>query len=146
MEAICQYGGPISDPPVELREQISDKVDGFSLGLEEAKELRLELMEERKTFVHTHTNVFEANGFFFASTELLGLNEIYNGYQSVFFPFHENIWYSPKKKYFKLLNYRPSSWWVRSNEHEGSSDRRSEACGCGKGADIEQGSRCRRRN
>jgi hypothetical protein len=63
MEAISQQEGPISGLPAELQKEVYDNVDEFPLGLEEAKELRLELMEERKAFVDTQTGVFETNQF-----------------------------------------------------------------------------------
>ncbi|TFK63101.1 hypothetical protein BDN72DRAFT_848026 [Pluteus cervinus] len=44
--------------PAELKEQIFDKVDGFPITLEEAKRLRLELMQERSAFVETQDGLF----------------------------------------------------------------------------------------
>jgi hypothetical protein len=49
--------------PGEMMKEILDKVEDFPIGMDEAKELRVELMEERKSFVqrhdeHMHTEVF----------------------------------------------------------------------------------------
>lgn len=41
----------LSNLPPELAEQIVDEVSGIPMSLEEAKEIRLGLMEERKAFV-----------------------------------------------------------------------------------------------
>ena len=40
-----------------------EKVDDFPIGMEEAKELRLKLMEERKRFVVQQSEAFEANEY-----------------------------------------------------------------------------------
>ncbi|TFK72603.1 hypothetical protein BDN72DRAFT_762932 [Pluteus cervinus] len=45
--------------PVELADMVVKQVDGFPISLEEAKELREELMEERKKFVITHQGILE---------------------------------------------------------------------------------------
>lgn len=48
----------------ELRKTICEDVDEFLISLEEAKEARLRLMEERKSYVTTHTSTaFEGNKF-----------------------------------------------------------------------------------
>ena len=52
----------ITGLPVELQDHILDDVD-FPLSLEDAKELRLELMEERKAFVIDHGKAFEGATF-----------------------------------------------------------------------------------
>lgn len=38
----------------DLREQVFREVDEFPIGMEEAKELRLKLMEERKVYIQEH--------------------------------------------------------------------------------------------
>jgi hypothetical protein len=48
----------------ELRKMVFDDVDDFPISLEEAKEVRLVLMEERKAYGATHTSTaFEGNTF-----------------------------------------------------------------------------------
>ncbi|KAJ2912666.1 hypothetical protein MD484_g7746, partial [Candolleomyces efflorescens] len=49
--------------PVEVQDQVFDQVDGFPISLEEAKELRLELMEERKTFVLANEKLLDNRTF-----------------------------------------------------------------------------------
>lgn len=49
----------IGDLPRELQDQVFQKVEEFPFGMREAKELRLELMEERKQFVVDAGDVFE---------------------------------------------------------------------------------------
>ena len=49
----------IGDLPRELQDQVFQKVEEFPFGMQEAKELRLELMEERKQFVVDAGDVFE---------------------------------------------------------------------------------------
>ncbi|KAF8518114.1 hypothetical protein BU17DRAFT_66554 [Hysterangium stoloniferum] len=49
--------------PVELRTQIINGVEDFPISLKEAKELRLELMEERSHFVVDQTAAFEEQQF-----------------------------------------------------------------------------------
>ena len=51
--------------PNEVMDQIVDKVDDFPISLEEAKELRLELMEERKVFVDEVDKDMQFSRFFF---------------------------------------------------------------------------------
>ena len=51
--------------PNEVVDQIVDDVDDFPISLEEAKELRLELMEERKVFVEDVDNEIQSSTFFF---------------------------------------------------------------------------------
>jgi hypothetical protein len=46
--------GVFSKLPNEMIQAVVDNVEEFPIGLDEAKELRLELMEERKGFVHRH--------------------------------------------------------------------------------------------
>ena len=52
----------ITSLPVELQDHILDDVD-FPFSLQDAKELRLELMEERKAFVLDHGEAFEMARF-----------------------------------------------------------------------------------
>ncbi len=48
----------------ELRKKVFDYVDGFPISLEEAKEVRLDLMDERKAYATAHTSTaFEGNSF-----------------------------------------------------------------------------------
>jgi len=49
--------------PVELIKEITDNVAGFPISLDEAKELRVELMEERRGFVQEHDTEFGAATF-----------------------------------------------------------------------------------
>ncbi|RXW15496.1 hypothetical protein EST38_g10359 [Candolleomyces aberdarensis] len=49
--------------PVEVQDQVFEQVQDFPISLEEAKELRLELMEERKTFVLGNTKMLEDRTF-----------------------------------------------------------------------------------
>ncbi|TFK36203.1 hypothetical protein BDQ12DRAFT_725248 [Crucibulum laeve] len=49
--------------PVELQKLVEDAVEEFPISLEEAKKLRLKLMEERKRFVREQGSVFEGNEF-----------------------------------------------------------------------------------
>ena len=49
--------------PVELQRHICDYVEEFPISLDEAKEIRLELMEERKTFVVDQGIAFESLEF-----------------------------------------------------------------------------------
>lgn len=51
--------------PNEVVDQIVNEVDDFPISLEEAKELRLELMEERKVFVDEVDKEIEFSTFFF---------------------------------------------------------------------------------
>ncbi|TFK70985.1 hypothetical protein BDN72DRAFT_491378 [Pluteus cervinus] len=49
--------------PVELQEQILADVEGFPLSMEEAKKLRLQLMDERSIFTEKQDNVFHSGAF-----------------------------------------------------------------------------------
>ena len=51
--------------PNEVVDQIVHDVDDFPISLEEAKELRLELMEERKVFVDEVDRDIQSSTFFF---------------------------------------------------------------------------------
>lgn len=50
--------------PPELRDMIVDKIEDFPITMEAAKEVRLKLMEERKTFVKEHNKQLDRNVFF----------------------------------------------------------------------------------
>lgn len=62
-EHIQRGSGGISDLPVELQDHVFGQVEDFPLSLKEAKELRLELMEERKNFVVRHDEEFKQHQF-----------------------------------------------------------------------------------
>ncbi|TFK26789.1 hypothetical protein FA15DRAFT_615143 [Coprinopsis marcescibilis] len=47
--------------PLELQDQVFGGVDGFPISLEDAMAMRLELMEERKSFISAHTVAFTEN-------------------------------------------------------------------------------------
>jgi hypothetical protein len=49
--------------PAEIQNEIFRHVDDFPIGMEEAKELRLELMEERKAFLKKHDGQFTSEVF-----------------------------------------------------------------------------------
>ncbi|KAK2764408.1 hypothetical protein FQN54_009102 [Arachnomyces sp. PD_36] len=49
--------------PAELQDSVIKAVDDFPIGIEEAKEIRLRLMEERKNFVVHHTKEFGRGHF-----------------------------------------------------------------------------------
>lgn len=50
--------GALPNLPPEL-----DGIDEFLIGLDRAKKLKLELMEERKNFVVRHTEAFQSHSF-----------------------------------------------------------------------------------
>jgi hypothetical protein len=47
----------------ELKEKVFEAVDDFPVGIEEAKRIRLQLMEERSVFVVKHKDAFEQTEF-----------------------------------------------------------------------------------
>jgi hypothetical protein len=49
--------------PVEIVQEVVDKVDEFPIGMDEAKSLRLELMNERKNFVREQDERFHSETF-----------------------------------------------------------------------------------
>ncbi len=51
--------------PKELLDQVVEDVEDFPISLEEAKEIRLELMEERKVYVDKVNEKIQASTFFF---------------------------------------------------------------------------------
>ncbi|KAF5383139.1 hypothetical protein D9615_005036 [Tricholomella constricta] len=56
-------GNAIAELPLELRDHIFGDVDEFPIGLGEAKEVRVQLMEERKKFVVAHGKAFARHEF-----------------------------------------------------------------------------------
>jgi len=58
-----QANGVFSTLPDEMVKEVVDNVDEFPIGLDEAKGLRLELMEEREKFVQRHDLHFESTTF-----------------------------------------------------------------------------------
>jgi len=62
LEDVQRIGG-LAALPAELQAQVFDGVEGFPIALKEAKELRLELMEERTGFVEANEQNFENNYF-----------------------------------------------------------------------------------
>ncbi|KAJ6256006.1 hypothetical protein Dda_9300 [Drechslerella dactyloides] len=57
-------GGRLNKLPREIRDMVIGDVEGFPIDMELAKQLRLELMEERKTFVDSHNAELKMNTFF----------------------------------------------------------------------------------
>ena len=55
--------GSLPTLPAELQNQVFSEIEDFPIGLEEAKELRLELMEERKRYRVFQGKNFGANEF-----------------------------------------------------------------------------------
>lgn len=49
--------------PEELQEEVIRAVDEFPISMDEAKEIRLKLMDERKKYVVSQTDAFEAGEF-----------------------------------------------------------------------------------
>ena len=62
-EEMMRDGKALGKLSAELRKNICEDVDDFPISLEEAKEARLRLMEERKAYVTTHSTAFEGNKF-----------------------------------------------------------------------------------
>ncbi|KAF5383181.1 hypothetical protein D9615_005038 [Tricholomella constricta] len=56
-------GNAIAELPLELRDHIFGDVEEFPIGLGEAKEVRVQLMEERKKFVVAHGKAFARHEF-----------------------------------------------------------------------------------
>ncbi|KAI9722671.1 MAG: hypothetical protein M1812_001602 [Candelaria pacifica] len=57
--------GALDRLPTEIQEQVVNKVDDFPMSMEEAKEMRLELMEGRKAFLDKHDEEFDGGVNFF---------------------------------------------------------------------------------
>jgi hypothetical protein len=55
--------GPFKTLPNELQDEVVRNVAEFPIGMEEAKELREELMEERKALVKMHNTEFTSESF-----------------------------------------------------------------------------------
>ena len=49
--------------PLELQDMIMDNLDGFPIFMDEAKQFRLELMDERKAVSHSSNEQFEEGSF-----------------------------------------------------------------------------------
>lgn len=49
--------------PQELRDQVTSGIDDFPIDMEEAKQARLELMEERKYYISSIESSIENNQF-----------------------------------------------------------------------------------
>jgi hypothetical protein len=63
-DEMAKRGKGIGKLPPELQKKVFEEVDGFPISLEEAKEARLRLMDERKAYVTTHTSTtFVGNTF-----------------------------------------------------------------------------------
>jgi hypothetical protein len=62
-ENIQSGSGAIAELPMELQDHVFGQVEDFPLSLDEAKESRLELMEERKDFVVWHDEEFQSHTF-----------------------------------------------------------------------------------
>jgi hypothetical protein len=58
-EHVQRGKGVISSLPVELQDHVFDQVEDFPISLEEAKVLRLELMEAQEDFVVHHNEAFK---------------------------------------------------------------------------------------
>ena len=63
-QEIVNTRSAIGDLPRELQDQVFEEVEEFPFGMEEAKQFRLELMEERKKFVVDAGNAFENRATF----------------------------------------------------------------------------------
>ena len=62
IEDVRKNGG-LARLPYELQTQVFNDVEEFPISLEEAKQLRLELMEERKGYIKAHGEDFEDHYF-----------------------------------------------------------------------------------
>ncbi|KAG5652503.1 hypothetical protein H0H81_004816 [Sphagnurus paluster] len=64
LEGSSGYGGKgLAGLPQEIKDQIFNDVDDFPISVEEAKEFRLELMEERRKFAALQRDVFKEHEF-----------------------------------------------------------------------------------
>ena len=57
--------GALAGTPKEIVDHIVEEVDDFPISLEEAKELRLKLMDERKLYVNEVNAEVQSSTFFF---------------------------------------------------------------------------------
>ncbi len=63
-DELAKRGKGIAKLPPELQKKVFEEFDGFPISLEEAKEARLRLIDERKAYVTTHTSTtFVGNTF-----------------------------------------------------------------------------------
>ena len=61
---VLELGTRLDGLPLELRDAVFDEVtDSFPFGPDEAKAMRLELMDERKAFVIRHDEAFKGTEF-----------------------------------------------------------------------------------
>jgi len=63
IKEFAKEGKGLAKLSTELKEKIFNEVDDFPIGLEEAKEVRLKLMEERSVYITQHKKAFEQNEF-----------------------------------------------------------------------------------
>jgi hypothetical protein len=61
--AFAKTGEALGMLSAELKDKVYQAVDDFPIGMEEAKEIRLKLMDERKSYVMDQTRSFEKNEF-----------------------------------------------------------------------------------
>jgi len=59
----AKSGTKLAKLSAELKEKVFDSVDDFPIGLDEAKEIRLKLMEERRHYVVSQNSAFENVSF-----------------------------------------------------------------------------------
>ena len=59
----CIESGSVPNAPRKIQNDIMCQVEEFPRGIEEAKELMLDLMEERKLFVQKHNDQFTSEAF-----------------------------------------------------------------------------------
>ncbi|KAG6913482.1 hypothetical protein DXG01_006524 [Tephrocybe rancida] len=62
-EAVKEAKGPIGTLPLELQDKVVSSVENFPISLEEAKALRVQLMDERKEYVVEHEQSFMRHKF-----------------------------------------------------------------------------------
>ena len=62
-KAFAKTGEALGMLSAELKDKVYQEVDDFPIGIEEAKEIRLKLMDERKSYVTDQTRSFENNEF-----------------------------------------------------------------------------------
>jgi hypothetical protein len=63
MKDFAREGNGLAKLSPELRDQVFRSVDDFPIGMEDAKEVRLKLMDERSVFVSKHKSAFERHEF-----------------------------------------------------------------------------------
>ena len=63
IKACANSGNPLGKLSPELKDRIFESVDDFPISMEEAKEIRLRLMEERKDYVMQTNEAFESHSF-----------------------------------------------------------------------------------